>query len=195
MSRESSLIGGLQANCRLSPKKGTLFLRMKLKTGGTEISKLHCENRIWTHSSKRWSWRGFGCHSSMNPERSLLWSYYSTETPSTWGIESKSRERNQRLEEGGQMASLYSRKMSRGRLALRRPGQMEFKWMQPGPSVAHPQEHWASASGSFEVQFGSILWPEMGRYQECFSSLLLHHLSKLISLWSLYVYRVHSEVL
>lgn len=53
--------------------------------------------------------------------------------------ESESWERKQRLEEAGQMASLHSRKMSRARPALRRPGQREFKWMKLGPSVSHPR--------------------------------------------------------
>lgn len=76
----------------------------------------------------------------MNPERRLLWSCYPTETScEEGGTESKSRERNQRLEEPGQMASLHCRKTSRGRFALRRPGQTEFRWMKPGPSVAHPK--------------------------------------------------------
>lgn len=55
------------------------------------------------------------------------------------GMESESRERNQRLEEAGQMASRHSRRKSRARPALKRPGQREFKWMKLGPSVTHPR--------------------------------------------------------
>jgi hypothetical protein len=53
-----------------------VFPRRTLKAGGTKILKLYPEHIIWTHSSIRQSWRGYGYHPSMKLERRLLRTYY-----------------------------------------------------------------------------------------------------------------------
>lgn len=54
--------------------------------------------------------------------------------------ESESRERNQRLEEAGQISSLHGRKMSRARSAMRGLGAKGVQMDETGPFCYSPQE-------------------------------------------------------
>lgn len=141
-SRESSVIGELRANNRSSPRRWA------------DSPPKDVIEDWWNRDLKTTSW-GYNLNTQFKTsklERIGLSSKYEAreeviknllsygDTMPERRTESESRERNQRLEEAGQISSLHGRKMSRARSAMRGLGAKGVQMDETGPFCYSPQE-------------------------------------------------------